>query len=264
MIRWLKYYPLKLRSPDRERENYAGPEFIGARPVSVEFEANRIELRAPRNRTVNKNAVSIYIAKSSDQDAGFTYLQNVATDNWRYADLLARRWSYVYPWFGGRASELYFNIGVYKRKPGKEFKNTDFIHPKGFENALCNLLDNEYGDKQNNHGPRYRGPLDWHRRDDLAIQAVEFWIKGSSDDCYLVFPITDRHLLSIRFGFMSHDQQMQEQADPLVRQILDSVKVTLSPDTQAKWDRIKAENPGVSISETFAPLKWPVKPEDIA
>jgi hypothetical protein len=92
---------------------------------------------------------------------------------------------------------------------------------------------------------------------------VEFWVKGNSDRCHFVFPLTEKHIGIIDFSFMSHNKRMQEQADPLVRQMLDSIKIALSPETQAKWAKIQADNPGVTISETLAPLKWPIKPEDI-
>jgi hypothetical protein len=217
----------------------------------------------PRHRAENNEPVSIHIAKSIDQDAGFRNLPNAATDYWRCAELLVWRWSYVYPWFGGGASEIFFNVGVYKRKDAKTYKNTNFLQPRGFENALSNYLDNQYGFQYNSDGPLFQGPIEWRRRNDLPISAVEFWIKGSRDSCILAFPVTERHFVIIRSAFMSHDKQMQEQADPLVRQILDSVKITLATETLAKWERVKAENPGVQVSISFAPLKWPVKPEDI-
>jgi hypothetical protein len=265
MIHWLKYYPLKLRTPDRNREQIGGPRFQDAKPVWVEFEGTRIEIRAPRHRSEIDTPTPHRMTRASDQSI-FRPPPNVATDHWEYLSQLARHWSYVYPWFGGGASELYLNIGAYKRRDGENFKKRiNFLHPKGFENAVCNILDNGYGAKLNSSKttPLYRGPIDWTPRKDLPIPAVEFWIKGNKARCSLMFPLTEKHIGIVTFGFMSHDKRMQEQADPLVRQMLDSVKITLSPETQTKWAKIQADNPGVSISETLSPLKWPVKPEDI-
>lgn len=168
------------------------------------------------------------------------------------------------PGLGGAASEVFFNVGVYARENRKDLKPTNFLHPKGFENAVFNILDNEFGALKNESGPLYRGPLDWTIRKDLPLPAVEFWIKGSRDECNLAFPLSEKHIGFISCGFMSHDQRMQEKGDPLVRKVLDSVKISPAQEILSKCDEIQAEAPGVSISEAIAPLKWPVDPKNIA
>jgi len=45
--------------------------------------------------------------------------------------------------------------------------------------------------------------------------------------------------------------------EALANDIINSFSLTLGPKTQAQLDQFKSDCPDMSLSNTFAPLKWP-------
>ncbi|MGI9278899.1 MAG: hypothetical protein ACR2PX_04615 [Endozoicomonas sp.] len=84
------------------------------------------------------------------------------------------------------------------------------------------------------------------------------------------FPLGDRYLGALFFGRHKYFQGGAEQEahliddkpmDELIDNIINSIQLTLSPEAQAQYDRVKAECPDMQVTEDFPPLDWSDKPE---
>ena len=49
----------------------------------------------------------------------------------------------------------------------------------------------------------------------------------------------------------------------LTESIIRSIKLNVGPETQAEWNKVKADIQDMSFSEAFGELKWPIKPEEL-
>ncbi|VAW69447.1 hypothetical protein MNBD_GAMMA09-2094 [hydrothermal vent metagenome] len=67
----------------------------------------------------------------------------------------------------------------------------------------------------------------------------------------------------MNFSFTVGTGEPVAQARELATQIINSVQLELSPESQAQLDRVKQAMGELKLSEEFAPLKWPIKVEDI-
>lgn len=261
MIDWLKYFPLQLRD-GKKTDSVKGPSFSRARPVTLKFYDNIIRLRAPRHRsTTGYNPV--YVTGMKAQTAyNFRTLRG-ATENWKHSILLYRSWDYWREWFGGESGSLGIDVSLLTRAEGKAFEGSSFFHPGAFESAIANFLNTTNGIHETGTEFTEQAPVNWQVHHHLPVFSCSFelWQRGHISLLYFVFPITDQHLGVISFNFTVSNEEAQ--ARELVSQIINSVKLELSPESQAQYERVKQEIGELKLSEEFAPLKWPIKVEDI-
>ncbi len=262
MIDWLKYYPLRLRDSN-EGDTVKGSVFSSARPVKLNFKGNIIRLRAPKHRSTSSSP--IYITGKKAQIANQFRTQRGATENWRYSLLLYRRWGYWFEWFGGISGNLEINVSVLTRKEGKEFKGSSFFYPGAFESAIANYLNTSYGVHEPGTAFTERAPVNWQVQHHLPVFSCTFelWQREHLSLQFFFFPLTDQHLGAITFNFSVVDDDPVHQAKELVSQIINSVQLELSPESQAQLDRVKQAMGELKLTEDFAPLKWPIKVEEI-
>jgi len=263
MIDWLKYYPLNLRG-SKEGDSVKGPAFASAKPVKLDFKGNIIRLRAPRHRSTSGYS-PVYITGLKAHLANEFRTWPGATENWKYSKLLYRSWDYWIEWFGGISGDLEIYTSVLTRKEGKAFEGGSFFHPVAFESAIANFLNTSHGIHKTGTYFTARSPVNWQVHNHLPVFSCSFevWKREGLSFLYFVFPLTDQHLGSIIFNFSVSDDDPVAQARELATQIINSVQLELSPESQAQLDRVKQAMGELKLSEEFAPLKWPIKVEDI-
>ena len=262
MIDWLKYLPLDLRDGKNE-DSVKGPVFSSAQPVKLEFKSNIIRLRAPKHRSTS--GIPTYLTGIKAHLAEQFRTWRGATENWKYSTLLHRNWDYRIEWFGGGAGSLSISAYVLTRKEGEEFKDSSFFYPGAFEAAIANYLNTIHGVHKTGTVFSAQAPLNWQHHHHLPVFSCSFelWKRGHLNNIYYFFPLTDQHLMAFCFGFYVVDNDPVAQAKELVSQIINSVQLELSTESQAQLDRVKQEMGELKLSEEFAPLKWPIKVEDI-
>jgi len=185
-----------------------------------------------------------------------------ATGNWEYSTLVYRCWDYLYAWYRGSKDGLHMNLSIVTRVEEKPFKNTSFFHPRSFEFILTNYLNTRYGHEHRDGVAKYIAPIHWQVLQQLPVFSASFEIGGINKDLFYVFPISDTHFIKLSFSLSSLDN-LREEMRAVAKQIIESLTLELCAESQAQWDRVKATCPDMQLSETFAPLQWPIKPEDI-
>lgn len=263
MIDWLKYYPLHLRD-GKKTDSVKGPSFSSARSILLDFKGNVIHLKAPRHRTISGYNPIYVTGKKAHLANEFRTLRG-ATQNWEHSILLYRSWDYRIEWFGGDSGGLGIDVSVLRRKEETAFESGSFFYPAAFESAIANFMNTSYGIQKKGTAFTAKAPVNWQARNHLPVFSCSFelWKRDLLNEIYFIFPLTNQHLCAISFNFSVVDQEPVSQARELVSQIINSVQLELSPDSQAQLDRVKQEIGELKLSEEFAPLKWPIKVEDI-
>ena len=261
MIDWLKYYPIKLRH-DLSIKVAQGPLFAKAKPVKLTINSCKLTLKLPKHRS--KRITPIAVRNQDGMDTPFYNYNFFANKVWENSIVLNRSWSYRKAWFAGTAGELYCTVSIVRRTQNSKFKNVSFFHPKGFEFAITNWLDNSFGHLHYDNGkPRLRAPVNWNTQLKLPVFGATFEVTGEMPGCYLMFPISDECFTVVELGFSGPNEVTLVDMKNVAAQIIDSVRLELSPAVAARLAEMKKEYGDLSLSETFAPLKWPVAAEDI-
>lgn len=263
MINWLKYYPIRFRFLDRDYDaEYQGPSFSQAKPITLLAGGNTIRLKVPKHKTTYDEP-PIYVKSQDGMDTGFeSYHSSVATKNWEYSTLVFRCWDYLYAWFRGRSGMLSMHISIVTRAENKAFTNTSFFHPRSFEFILTNYLNTQFGHEHSLGVADYRAPVNWQVHQQLPVFSASFEVGGINKRLFYVFPITDTHFVELSFS-LDNEDKLREEMKVVAKEIIQSVILELGAQSQAQWDRVKAECSDMQLSEHFAPLQWPIKPEDI-
>ncbi|WKT59984.1 hypothetical protein Q2E61_13880 [Microbulbifer thermotolerans] len=281
MYNFLKYLPLEWRLRD---DNYCvpqGPSFSSASKIGFTLAGSRLQLRAPRHRPLRKPVKEKRILSSYDvlhepQLGRYGTKGVMANDYWGGINLLYRRWAFYGPWMTGCKGELSLGISIIGRFDKYAFQNISFFNPKAFEMVLIRYLNDRYGhanwEDELSHVPRYHGPVDWLCHHHLPVFCASFKIYNRGEDPnYLVlpdylfvFPITEKHFVRVSFwqDIYSFDKNNKPTFDvspiqELQDSIFNSISLELGPETQAAYDKVKAEVGDMRLSEEFAPLKWP-------
>ena len=279
MLDLIRYLPLAWR----KRDVYCtprGPNLARARRQIIVVGGSRVTVSVPRHSSMS----SIYgqrrvcrgdaLARGLSINYGNGFMAN---KHWGFRTLLSRTWAFWGPWMTGAKAQLVLRISLVGRHG--EFKygsEISFFHPRAFENALADYLNDRYGHQGwEIEKPCYVGPVNWQRQNHLPVFGARFDIlerdvdsgnADSLDERFLVFPITPSHFLEI--ALERHVYQLKNWNEPsfditpvdaLEASILQSVHLELGPDTQAEWDKAKAEFGDISLSDEFPPLRWPTE-----
>ena len=265
MINWIKFTPLRLRDHDGSLE-FNGPDFSKSKSSVLNIGGNKLSFRAPRHRS--SSVESIFYKKNKEVlTTHFDYFGSgiTANDNWRYNVIFRRSWDYYRPWFCGAAGSLSMSVSILTRTEGKAFQGASFFHPRSFEYALTNFLHVLYGFKSNSKGKAlYQAPVNWTPCAKIPVVSVLFNIEPINRKLIFSFPISDTHIVQFIFSYIAAESEAEKQhMEKLAHDIIDSVKLELTSETQAKVDAIAKECGDMRLTENFPPLKWPIKPEDI-
>lgn len=276
MLNWLRYLPLKWR----KRENYCvpgGPNFASAERLSMVIGGSRLTIRAPRHRPTRKvfgQAKPLTIdalSRALSAKYGEGYMAN---RHWGFTTLLSRSWAFWGPWMTGAKAQLTLSINLVGRLDQFAYGGEiSFFHPKALENVLVDYLNDLFGHKGRNSGkPHYAGPIAWQPHHHFPVFSASFDIHSterepynadSPEERFFVFPITHDRFVEVVFRrsiyqINGYDPNFDiTPIDQLERAILDSLQLELSPSTQAEWDKVKAACGGMSLTDTFPPLRWP-------
>ncbi|GAB2188678.1 hypothetical protein MAH1_02840 [Sessilibacter sp. MAH1] len=190
---------------------------------------------------------------------------------WSVIPFYRNTWYFVGAWFTGMETRLSAYGVILTAHKGSLFKESSLFHPRVFESAIANYLDDIYGYRRSGKKPVYRGPLHW-RVFPLSgsIQGVACDIhqihNGSRDnpevDRLVIFPVSTDQFVCITFSFGSIEIYRDElRAKPMLAltdSIINSMRLQVGPKTQTEWDKVKATGDDMSVTETFGELAWPL------
>lgn len=286
MFEFIKYLPTEFEW--RFNDNYCvprGPSFARARRTTLHIAGNQLGVKVPRHSPRRSTVEQVRVLPGHDilEDRKLSHFNSASmpNDHWGYAVPLMRRWGFWGPWMSGCKAELHMAIAVLGRQPEHAF-DLSFFHPRAFEMVLVQYLNDSYGHENRggskSHIPRFHGPMEWQRHSHLPVFSASCKIyKRTEDpsalfqpDHLFFFPITDQHFVRITFRqhLYSSDERdkLTFDASPvqdLQDAILNNISLKLSPESQASYNKVKAEIGDMQLTPTFAPLKWPVGSEEV-
>jgi len=277
MIDWIKYLPIKLRYIDKLKKHPApkGPSFTFARSLRYSINGSELTFKAPKHRPSHPSDKA-YNAGHYQDLLNFRFNafneDEMPDDSWLYQSIFHRAHAFYGPWFTGVQYQL--NISAILITPRQPITETSFFHPRVFENSLSNYLSSLYDHDVNEARSRWTAPINWSPINNLPVPAASFNIipnlKNNDDRMkqILCLPLSDDHILvvSLTHNLYNHNlnislKKLKELFDvtpmeTLANDIINSFQLTLSPEAQAQYDKVKAICPDMSLVEEFAPLKW--------
>jgi hypothetical protein len=289
MRNYFKYPPLQWR----KRKEYCvpqGPSFAWAPWTTLHLAGNRLRFKAPRHSPHFSSVEQTRVLPGHDvlADSKLSRFSQVEmpNDHWGYATPLSRMWAFWGPWMSGCKAELAMGITVIGRQPEHAFRDISFFHPRAFEMVLVQYLNDSYGHRRwGDEGPdalipRRHGPADWQRHSHLPVfsASCKIYNQGpdpditnnlSYPDHLFLFPIADQYFVQVTFvqHLYSRDDRHKLTYDATPVQalqdaIFNSISLELSPESQASYNKVKAEVGDMQLTPTFAPLKWPIGVEE--
>jgi len=261
MIDWIKYAPIQLRDLAKEGP-FRGPDFLRGKHINVAAAGSIIQFRCPRHSTKYKFFPPFHLKNKDCLDVDFSAESFMANNHWCYVEAFFRGWTYWSEWFQGHVGDFSLWVALCAREDNHNFDEISFLHPKGFEYGLTLYLNARYGVHRNPATVyMHKGPLKWKSINKLPVVAASFMIQPAH--YIFTFPVSDKHFIFMRFATTGVRSDVLPTIEADIQKIINSVDVQLSPETQEKVDKIKAECPDYALPETFAPLNWPLKPEDV-
>ena len=279
MRNFIKYPPIEWRKRHEDCLPQ-GPCFSSASRSSLLLAGSEVCLTVPRHSPRRSVVKQENVPKWQDvllDNELIHYPRGVmANDFWGSVGLMGRVWAFYGPWMSGCKGELSLSVSVNGRLRGHEIEGLSFFNPKAFEVVLVQYLNDRYGHKNwgggSAHIPRYHGPVGWECHHYLPVPSASFKIYKRGEDVadlglpdhLFVFPVTDKHFVEVCFvqeyysrkktGAVAFDTTPFQE---LQNNILNSIRLQLSPKVQADLDKIKAEVGNMQMCKDFAPLKWP-------
>ena len=273
-MNWIKYLPLELRK-NKHPCKPSGPSINSATLKQCAIEHNHIEFRAPRHSYLCNTIIQMPIRHYHQKIVLRSFNDGVMeNDDWKQDTFFARGWNFWGAWLTGKKASLSMNaMQIAKAKNFEYPSEISFFHPRAFENVVGDYLNATFGHKNSGiNWPAYEGPNHWQPRNLSGTFGASFdvqqVIQGEPTSLrfqHLLFPITKSSFIDITFIHSvtsATNAENQRLVDPaplnqLSEDIINSFKVKLSSESQAEWDRVKAECPDMSLATHFAPLKWP-------
>jgi len=251
-----------------------GPSFSSAKKWKIDIEGTKIEFRAPKHRPRIKLVKAEYPKKQyryKNSDLIFRSLNKeiVVADIWEYVRLFRHDWTFNGPWFTGCLADVTMSILIYKSKEPNQ--SISFFHPRAFEQTIGDFLTNQYSKSKTDGKHDYMAPLNWQPINTISVPVarLEVIADGSispySKDEYLFFPIDDQHFITFVFHPSRSARGTEEEIDrkigynnlgKLIDNIINSVKVTLSPEAKQQQEKALEGLEDTSLVETFMPMKW--------
>ena len=200
-------------------------------------------------------------------------INNDGAPGWNIQVLTGRAWDFYGPWFSGTLATVHMTIFLNRRM---EQPIGSYFNPRVFELALMDVISEGYG--MHNKARVWRVPVDWQPSTQSMLPMVSYKaerkreIRGVphevEDEYEIVFPVTDDILARANLTFMRKHRWRPDGSDfediekwtssepmrTLIKQIIDSVEVKLSPESQAQLERAQAGLEDTSLSKDFAPI----------
>lgn len=272
MLDAIKYLPLEWR---RQNNNCVpkGPKLSERNRVHCLIGGSLVTFRAPRHKP-RRRFVSPVLPRANEDE--LVQGLNRTEGKWRLGVSFMRRWAFWGPWMTGAKGELSMSVAVAARHEDHEYHNASFFHPRVFESALVDYLNTIYGQERSESGyPDYYGPVNWKAEQHLPVFSARCTVYRTmryaqpfDPKTLICFPITQKHFVQITFSRRIYSEDRSgpffdtTPIDDLQEAIIDSIQLELGPEAQAEWNRVSAECPDMSLTEHFAPLKWPIDPNN--
>ena len=279
MVSWLKYNRLEFRKRSDIPCTPKGPNFKRATYYRCQLAGNDFVIGLPRYNPKRHGKV----LGRSRLSYNYNYLPNKKfreyenpDQNWRYCSVVTSAWAFMGSWFSGVKAEV--NMGLCVLEPVEINEHASFFHPRAFEAGVANYLNSSAHAHDKiplSDTPRWTAPVNWQVLDHLTVPMVKFdelppsYEKTAPERCFF-FPLGDRYLGALFFGIHKYFSGSAEKEahliddkpmDELIDNIINSIQLTLSPEAQAQYDRVKAECPDMRVTEDFPPLDWSGVPE---
>lgn len=192
---------------------------------------------------------------------------------WNIEVLAGRAWDFNGPWFSGALATVNMIVLVTREA---STRRGSYFNPRIFEMAVMDHLAEGYG--MHDMASIWRVPVDWKPLETASFPAVSYrverkkGVRGFSqdleDEYELVIPVTDEILVRINFEFRREHRRLPDNSgfediekwtssEPmrtLIQQIIDSVDVKLSPESQAQLERAQEGMQDRSLTKDFAPI----------
>ena len=283
MLDWLRFFPYARGRGDAPKATEVrGPYFRKPRPNQWRFGDCVLHFKAPWTNPIlglDGNGCSVDAVHPKRGDILTSNLQPIygnseaPSSEWDLGLFYDASWYFVGPWFTGEEACLKTIGLLFSARHESTFSEANLFHPKAFEAAVTNELDNAYGYKRSGKKPHYCGPFNWTTLDiSENIQGIScdihFIANGGRDNPdirRLIFiPIAPHKFIRISFNFGGtnfHDEMRYKPMLELCNSIIDSMRLEVGPETQAVWNKVKETCPDMSLTDTFAELPWPLYKE---
>lgn len=285
MLNWLKFFPFQCRI-DHNPEKINGPYFSKYWKNKWKFGDNRFYFYAPLS-----NPVFAFFGDARGVDKVNPQRRDILNSEWKQAHGRERKgpftgwhreifysnlWYFVGPWFTGSQANLSLDALLVTAQENHKLYGKSLLHPRIFESAVANYLDDSYGYETNGSGkkPHYRGPLNWHLLGlTSSIKAITCDVhevgNGSKENPLLhrliFFPVAENRFVRLNFNFGGTEIYRDEvRAKPLFElcdSIISSFRLEVGQQTLAEWEKVKASCPDMSLTETMMEFPWPLKYE---
>jgi len=249
-----------------------GPSFSSAKKWKIDIEGTKVEFRSPKHQPVVKSRKGKYPERNYQFKNIIFRSQNtevVVADIWESFSLFFHEWAFNGPWFTGCLGQVSMSLYIFKNKQPN--KDISFFHPRAFEKTIGDFLTNKYSKDTDKGKHIYSAPVNWKSIKTLSVPAarLEVIADGSispySKDEYLFFPIDDQYFIVMIFYPMRNTRGTEDEINKkigydnlgkLIDNIINSVKITLSPQAQEQQAKAIEGLSETSMTETFLPMRW--------
>ena len=199
-------------------------------------------------------------------------IQNDGAPGWNIQVLTGRAWDFYGPWFSGALATVHMTLLVTREVP---HRTGSYFNPRVLVMAVMDHLAE--GFTMRGQQEYWCTPEEWQPLERFPCPAVSYisriqdkpMISPDYEDEYeVVFPIRDDILIRIHLEFRRkhrwlpdgsdfEDIEKWTSSDPmrtLIKQIIDSVEVKLSPESQAQLERAQAALTDTALTKDFAPI----------
>jgi len=267
-------WPLKLRQ-QTEFCIPKGPSFKFSGNVCFSIGGTTISLRAPRHSLASP-LESIRPHNINDFNELRMRPWEQGKDEWLYQNFFRRQWEFYGPWFSGYKGNLTLDITLITRSD--EPDSVSFFRPKVFENAISDHLKMEYSGDIYEGAQEWFAPVDWRVINTWPSVASTFYAKPNnkvpsnhSPSHYLVFPVSNKHLIRVCFDLRRDCAGSQEEQDKQVgmaeieqlsSDIMNSLHIELSPEALGQQAKALEGVEDAELSESFLPIKFTTPEQD--
>ena len=276
-----KATPLKINISGNIISLNAPKDSAGATPAHVRKEAQSYYdfPESPDNEPFKeKHYAELTDAERKQQDLYNMHrppqlrIRDNGAPGWNIEVLTGRAWDFYGPWFTGVLATVHMGITISRESKSRQ---GSYFNPRVLEIALLDNLAEGYS--MHNQAQYWSVPEEWEPLNCGVGPAVSYisriqdkpMVSPDYEDEYEVaFPINDSTLVFIHFEFRRkhrrtadnstvEDIEKWTSSEPmryLIKQIIDSVEVKLSPESQAQLERAQAGLEDTSLTKDFAPI----------
>ena len=266
-------WPLKLRH-QTDFCTPKGPSFKFSGHVSFSIGGTNISFRAPRHSFASKlesiRPYNIY-------DVNDLRMRPWSSDNgeWLHQNFFRRQWRFYGPWLSGYKGNVTLDVTLITRDETSDLASN--YRPKVFESSIADYLRMVYSEDVWEGRQEWHVPVVWKEINTLPCVAAAFYAKPNDEvpnhhsPCrYIVFPVSNKHLIRMRFDLRRGSGSQYEQdkvvdiapLEKLSSDIINSIQVKLSPEALAQQSKALEGIEDTQLSESFPPIKFTTPEQD--